>query len=71
MLIDARNVKLPGTGAGKTPDKPGPIYPQGVSSRLPLLVFIALLTGLFIGYRYLTESEACRTAETFVRPSNR
>jgi hypothetical protein len=48
---------------------PRPIRPKGASSRLPFILFIALLAGLFIGYRSLAESEFYRTAETFVRQS--
>jgi Flp pilus assembly protein TadD len=51
----------------RKPDKPGPIRPQGTSSRLPFLLFVALVAALFIGYRYVTDSEMYRTAETFVR----
>jgi len=51
----------------RNPDKTGPIRPQGVSSRLPFLLFVALVAALFIGYRYFMDSDLYRTAETFVR----
>ena len=67
MQTDVRNVGLPEEGMERNPDKPAPIRPQGVSARLSLLLFIAIVAALFIGYRYVTDSEMYRTAETFVR----
>jgi len=54
-------------GAEMGKETPRPIRPQGVSSRLPLLLFVAIVAALFIGYHYVTDSEMYRTAETFVR----
>jgi len=62
-------VLLPGMSAGSRKDGTRPIRPQGVSSRLPFILFVALVVGLFIGYRHITESEPYRTAEAFVRQS--
>jgi len=59
--------KWNGMDARRTPGKPEPIRPRGVSSRLPMLLFIAIAAALYIGYHYLTESEVYRTAEAFVR----
>ena len=56
-----------GMEATRTAGKPEPIRPRGVSSRLPLLLFVAIAAALYMGYQYLTESELVRTAEAFVR----
>ncbi len=58
-----------GEGGERGEPSPRPIRPKGASSRLPFLLFIAVLAGLFIGYRSLTDSEFYRTAETFIRQS--
>jgi len=58
-----------GEGGERWEQSPRPIRPKGASSRLPFLLFIALLAGLFIGYRSMTGSELFRTAEKFVRQS--
>jgi hypothetical protein len=58
-----------GRGTETQEEKPRPIRPKGASSRLPFLLFVAVLVGLFIGYRYLTESGLYKTAEAFVRQS--
>jgi len=67
MPVTIRNRMQPGMGAEMGKETPRPIRPQGVSSRLPFLLFVALVAALFIGYRYVTDSEMYRTAETFVR----
>jgi tetratricopeptide (TPR) repeat protein len=67
MRTGIRDVRLFEEGMAKNPDKPGPIRPQGISIRLSLLLFIAVVAALFIGYRYVADSEIYRTAETFVR----
>ncbi|MBN2439177.1 MAG: hypothetical protein JXL20_11335 [Deltaproteobacteria bacterium] len=54
-------------GVERNPDKMGPIRPRGISSRMPFLLFVAFVAALFIGHRYVTDSELYRTAETFVR----
>ena len=67
MLGAIKKVMLPGMSAELRKDGARPIRPQGVSSRLPFLLFVALVAALFIGYRYVTDSEMYRMAETFVR----
>jgi hypothetical protein len=67
MRAGIMNVKRPAAGMERKPDRTGPIRPQGVSSRLPLLLFVALVAALFIGYHYIADSEMYRTAETFIR----
>jgi hypothetical protein len=62
-----KNRMQPGMGAEMGKETPRPIRPQGVSSRLPFLLFVVLVAALFIGYRYVTDSEMYRTAEMFVR----
>jgi hypothetical protein len=67
MQTGVRNVKMPAEGMDRNPDKTGPIRPRGVSSRMPFLLFVALVAAFFIGYHYVTDSDLYRTAETFVR----
>ena len=67
MPVTIRKRMQPGMGTEMVKETPRPIRPQGVSSRLPLLLFVALVAALFIGYRYVTDSEMYRMAETFVR----
>ena len=67
MPVTIRKRMQPGMGTEMVKETPRPIRPQGVSSRLPLLLFVALVAALFIGYRYVADSEMYRTAEAFVR----
>ena len=67
MPVTIRKRMQPGMGAEMGKETPRSIRPQGVSSRLPLLLFVAIVAALFIGYHYVTDSEMYRTAETFVR----
>lgn len=67
MFIDWKKVQLPEMAADAEPAKPAPVRPQGVSSRLPLLVLIALLAVGFIGYRSAIESAAWRAVEALFR----
>lgn len=53
-----------GTEAG--PEKPGPIRPKGAVARWPFILLV-VVGALFIGYRYVADSDLYRAAETFVR----
>jgi hypothetical protein len=70
MRAGVGSVEWPETAVETNPDKPGPIRPQGVSPRLSLILLIAIVAALAIGYRYVTDSEMYRTAETFVRQND-
>lgn len=67
MWIDLKKITFPEGATDKASGPPEPIRPKGVSSRLPLLVPIALLALLFIGYRAVVDSAAWRAVETFYR----
>ena len=67
MPVTIRNRMQPGMGAEMGKETPRPIRPQGVSSRLAFILFVAFVAALFIGYRYVTDTEMYGTAEAFVR----
>ncbi|MBU2226409.1 MAG: cytochrome c oxidase assembly factor 1 family protein [Proteobacteria bacterium] len=67
MPVMMKEAIQPGRGSEPRSESPRPIRPRGVSSRLPFLLFVAIVAGLLMGYRYITGSEPYRMAEDFVR----